>query len=124
MRQNHLDRALGRAAERRALLWLEAEGLICVARNVRCRYGEIDLVMRDGPTLVFVEVRCRSGRARSRAAHTVRADKQAKLLRSARVFLARHARYSGLAVRFDIVGYDGDPDTGAQPEWIRDAFRP
>ncbi len=79
--------------------------------------------MRDGRTLVFVEVRCRNGHARSRAVHTVRADKQAKLIRSASVFLARHRRYSGLAVRFDVVGYDGDPDTGVRPEWIRDAFR-
>lgn len=122
-RRNDRRSALGRAAERRALLWLKAEGLSFVARNARCRYGEIDLVMRDGQTLVFVEVRCRKGRARSRAAHSVRADKQAKLIRSASVFLARHVRYSGLAVRFDIVGYDGDPDTGGRPEWIRDAFR-
>lgn len=80
--------------------------------------------MRDGATLVFIEVRCRTGRARSRAAHSVRTDKQRKLLRSASVFLARYPRYSGLAVRFDVVGYDGDPETGIRAEWIRDAFRP
>lgn len=122
-RRNNRRNALGRTAERRALLWLEARGLVLVARNARCRYGEIDLVMRDGRTLVFVEVRCRKDGARSRAAHTVRQDKQGKLMRTASVFLARHTQYSDLAVRFDVVGYDGDPETDVRPEWIRDAFR-
>ena len=115
---------LGRTAERQALRQLQAEGLILVARNAHCRYGEIDLVMRDDRTLVFVEVRCRKGRTRSRAALTVRRDKQRKLLRSASVFLARHPQYSGFLVRFDVIGYDGDPATGTPPQWIRDAFRP
>ena len=123
-RRNDRRNALGRAAERQARLRLEAGGLVLVARNVHCRYGEIDLVMRDGATLVFIEVRCRKGRALSRAAHSVCTDKQRKLLRAARVFLARHPRYADLAVRFDVVGYDGDPGTGERPEWIRDAFRP
>ncbi len=116
--------ALGRTAEREALRLLEAAGLVFVARNVRYRYGEIDLVMRDGFTLVFVEVRCRRGRFRSRAAYTVRRDKQRKLLRSASLFLARHSQYSEHAVRFDVVGYDGNPESGTSPQWIRDAFRP
>lgn len=115
---------LGQAAERQALLWLEAEGLILIARNARYRYGEIDLVMRDERTLVFIEVRCRKGRARSRAAHTVGIGKQKKLTRAASLFLARHPEYGDFAVRFDVVGYDSAPATGVQPQWIRDAFRP
>ena len=115
---------LGRAAERQALLWLEAEGLILIARNARYRYGEIDLVMRDERTLVFIEVRCRKSRARSRAAHTVGIDKQRKLARAASLFLARHPQYGDFAVRFDVVGYDSAPAAGVRPQWIRDAFRP
>lgn len=123
-RRHDRRHTLGRAAERQALRTLRAEGLVLVARNARCRYGEIDLVMRDGQTLVFVEVRCRSGRARSSAACTVRVGKQRKLLRAASVFLARHPRYAEFSVRFDVVGYDGNPETGAPARWLRDAFRP
>ena len=51
--------SLGRLAEDRALVYLQQQGLVCVTRNYACRYGEIDLVMSDGPLLVFVEVRMR-----------------------------------------------------------------
>ena len=49
----------GREAERHAERWLKARGLQVLARNYRCRFGELDLVMRQGDTLVFVEVRLR-----------------------------------------------------------------
>jgi putative endonuclease len=55
-----LKSGVGQAAESRAEAFLKTQGLTLVARNWRCRFGEIDLVMQDGSTLVFVEVRLRS----------------------------------------------------------------
>ena len=55
--------ARGQQAEALALSWLQQRGLVCVARNYRCRMGEIDLIMHDGTTLVFVEVRQRGDAA-------------------------------------------------------------
>ena len=111
-----LKSLLGQRAESDAERFLEAQGLTLVARNWRCRFGEIDLVMRDGATLVFVEVRMRSRRDFGGAAASVDAAKQKKLLAAARQYLA------GLRTvppcRFDVVALAAD----APPEWLRNAF--
>ncbi|SQB37417.1 Uncharacterised protein family UPF0102 [Citrobacter koseri] len=75
------------AAARR---WLESKGLHFVAANVRERGGEIDLIMRDGKTTVFVEVRYRRSAQFGGAAASVTWSKQHKLLQTARLWLARH----------------------------------
>lgn len=111
-----LKSLLGQSAEARAAAYLEAQGLKCVARNWRCRFGEIDLVMHDGATLVFVEVRLRTRNDYGGAAASVTPAKQKKLLAAARQYLA------GLKTlppcRFDVVALEGT----ANPEWIRNAF--
>lgn len=118
------DRSLGERAEDRALAWLKRRGLELVTRNFRCRYGEIDLVMRDHDTLVVVEVRCRDGISLARAALTVDASKQARLARAALAFIAEHPEFDMTPLRFDVLGIDGQPGRRVRPEWIRDAFRP
>lgn len=107
---------LGREAEDRAESMLSRAGLRTVARNYRCRSGEIDLVMRDGDQLIFVEVRYRSSRAFGSAATSVGADKQRKLILAAQHYLLAN-RWQG-PCRFDVVTFD--PDQGER--WIRDAF--
>lgn len=102
----------GAKAEDRALEYLQRQGLALVARNVRSRRGEIDLVMRDGSTLVFVEVRQRSDTRFGGAAASIGALKQARMWRAAQAFLLRYP--SPPACRFDAVCIDGD-----QMQWLR-----
>src|SRR5688572_18789501 len=71
--------ALGSEMEARACAFLEAQGLVTVRRNFRCRVGEIDLVMNDGSTLVFVEVRYRVSKAYGGAGASITFAKQQKV---------------------------------------------
>ena len=80
VRPAHLVR--GETGEALAAAWLIRHGLRSLARNFRCRLGEIDLVMRDGDTLVFVEVRCRRDCGYGSALESVTAGKQRRLLRA------------------------------------------
>lgn len=107
----------GRAAEGLAARFLESRGLEIVARNYRCRRGEIDLVAREGRTLVFVEVRLRTGARYGGAAASIDARKRARVLAAARHYLARAP---DAPCRCDVVLLDRlDPE---RIEWIRDAF--
>ena len=108
----------GGEAELCAERFLLQRHLVLVQRNYRCRFGEIDLIMRNGETLVFVEVRLRSSSAFGGAAASVTSFKQAKLLRAARHYLTRLKTTP--SCRFDVVllsGYNGEGI-----EWIKDAF--
>ncbi len=107
----------GRAAEALAGRYLEDQGLAIVQRNYRCRYGEIDLIVRDGATLVFVEVRARRSNAFGGAAASITAAKRDKLRRAALHYLAALGRSP--RCRFDAVLLSGDTN---KVEWIRDAF--
>lgn len=116
--------SLGTDAERRALAYLKHRGLTAVATNFHTRRGEIDLVMRDGNCLVFVEVRYRRPSSPVDAAYTVDQHKRRKLARAASEFLARHSEFAHSPCRFDIIGIDRD-DLGREHfSWLSDAFRP
>jgi putative endonuclease len=98
--------ARGKWAEDRAAARLVANGKrAIVARNVRLAGGEIDLVVRDGDVVVFVEVKARRGGER-RAIEAVSADKRRRLGRAAAAWLARHGVPSG-GCRFDLVTVEG-----------------
>jgi len=77
--------------------------------------------MRDGGTVVFVEVRYRASDAFGGALASVDRSKRRKLVRAAQLFLARHPALAQQPCRFDVVGLEGDP---RQPrlEWVRNAF--
>lgn len=117
----HRDtRQRGLAAEEQACRYLEMRGLELVERNYHCRGGEIDLVMRDGDCLVFVEVRLRRSSRYGSGAESVDQRKQQKLIHAARHYLqVRHPGDS--PARFDVVALSG---RGKQPEiqWIPNAF--
>lgn len=103
---------------------LEAAGLVLLERNFTCRHGEIDLVMRDGEVLVFVEVRYRRGGGRSGfgdGIDSVGPAKRAKLVRAASTWLAMHPRMASHACRFDVVAIAGDAPA-ATLDWRTDAF--
>jgi putative endonuclease len=118
------ERALrGAACEGIAAEYLENHGLQIVARNLRCKAGEIDLVCRDGRVIAVVEVRQRSSRDYGGALASVNASKQRKIIRAARFLLERQAARSALSLRFDVVAVQGTPDGAHEIIWVKDAFR-
>jgi putative endonuclease len=107
----------GERAEQAAAGFLQRKGLALIAANYRCRWGEIDLVLRDRDTLVFAEVRLRRSRDFGGAAQSVDRRKQGRIIAAARHYLAGKQE---APCRFDVVLLDRlDPP---RIEWIRDAF--
>lgn len=106
----------GARAEALAARHLERQGLAIVARNVRYRFGEIDIVARDGGVLVFVEVRLRRSGAYGGAAGSITATKRARLVKAAEGYLATLAVVP--PCRFDAILLDGLD--GARLEWLQD----
>jgi len=107
----------GSRAEDRALLFLQGRGLKLLARNWRCKLGELDLVMQDGDTVAVVEVRSRTRSDYGAAAETVDRRKQARLVRATRLWLARRPELAEQPLRFDLVTLDA-----GELEWHREAF--
>lgn len=105
----------GDAAEQAALYYLQQQGLSLVGSNFRCKGGEIDLIMQDGSTLVFVEVRKRADARYGGAAASVTSRKQARLIIAAQTFLQRYKHPP--SCRFDILAIDG-----SQTTWLKNAF--
>jgi putative endonuclease len=114
-------RVAGDAFEQRACAELERAGLKLLARNYSTRHGELDLVMRDGDTVVFVEVRYRKSTSHGDAAASVTASKQSKLILAAQHWLGAHPQHARRPCRFDVVSYDG-PAGAVRSEWLRGAF--
>ncbi len=107
----------GKAAEMLAASYLQQQGLELLTTNYRSRFGEIDLIMRDGKEIVFVEVRLRSHSAYGGAGASITPGKQHKLARTAEDYLMRHG---AAACRFDAVLLASlDPK---HLQWIRNAF--
>jgi putative endonuclease len=94
---------LGRAAENLAADYLQRFGMRVLARNWRRREGELDIIAQDWGTLVFVEVRSRSGDASGHPLETVTTRKRAQIIRAARLYLAEE-RWQASGFRFDVVG--------------------
>ncbi len=108
----------GARAEALAAAFLERHGLRVEERNYRCRQGEIDLVCRDGPTLVFVEVRLRRGGGFGGAAESITSRKRHRVTLAAQHYLAKLGKLP--PCRFDAVLLSGMDFEAI--EWIRDAF--
>ena len=107
--------ASGGEGEDQAARFLARHGLTLVGRNYRTRLGEIDLIARDGATLVFVEVRLRSDGRFGGAVESITPRKRQRIVAAARRYLMRFPRVP--ACRFDVVCIEG-----AEPTWIRGAF--
>jgi putative endonuclease len=107
----------GKLAEAISAGYLQARGLRLLERNYRCRLGEIDLILADGPSLVFTEVRLRRNRDFGGAAASITAAKRQRILLAARHYLSGRPEQP---CRFDVMLLDAlDPD---HIEWIKDAF--
>ncbi len=112
----------GGSAEASAERYLQARGLVTVCKNYRARTGEIDLIMRQGDTLVFIEVRLRSHRGFSSAAESVNLRKQQKLIRTAQIYLQEHRLLDSQACRFDVMAINSKAPRDEDIEWISGAF--
>lgn len=114
-------RERGVRAEQLAREFLEQKGLTLVTRNYRTRRGEIDLIMKDRDTIVFVEVRARAHAGFMDPAESVDAAKQARIMDTGRRWLQQHKLSDRVACRFDVILCTGEE--GAQNiRWIADAF--
>lgn len=119
MSGNDTTTRTGQMAENAAARFLEQRRLVVLARNYRCRGGEIDLVCRDGRTLVFVEVRLRRNAGFGGAAASITATKQRRIVLAAQHYLAASGKHDP-DCRFDCVLIDGADVQ--RIEWIRNAF--
>lgn len=111
---------LGNAGENRAKQHLQAAGLRPILDNYRCRVGELDLVMADGEAVAVIEVRVRARNDYGGALASVQPRKQRRIMAATRHLLASRPDLASRALRFDVIGIDGD----GRMDWIRDAFRP
>lgn len=110
-------RAVGTDHEEMAAQFLERNGVHIIMRNYRTRFGEIDLIARDGKYLVFVEVKYRANDSFGSPLEAVDARKQRAIIRVARHYLMRYGYGATTPCRFDVVGIAGDEIT-----YVKNAF--
>ena len=116
------SRSSGALTERQAERYLRRRGLATLARNYRGRQGEIDLIMLDGKTLVFVEVRLRGAGAWVGGLDSVDRAKQLRILRTSAKYLKEHPAHRFRPVRFDVVAASKRNYGRLACEWTRNAF--
>lgn len=114
-RPKHIIR--GEQSEQLALKYLLNKGLTIVTQNFRCKYGEIDLIMRDQKTLVIVEVRFRKSNKYGGALESITVKKQSRIITTTQYYLLTHNVDS--PIRFDVVTLSNDNDIN----WIKNAFQ-
>lgn len=117
-------RSYGEQIETEALHYLRQQKLQLITRNFHCRFGEIDLVMQDRDTLVFVEVRFRKSQGFGTGADSVDPRKQEKLVRAAHTYLQKYYRNQLPPCRFDVISVTAAEKSGKplQFDWISAAF--
>jgi putative endonuclease len=114
--------AVGKTGEEVAVQFLCHQGYQILQRNYRCRFGEIDLIARDGNTLAFIEVKTRRSQKFGPAAAAVTLVKQRHLIKASQVYLTQKRKAYELC-RFDVVTIELDAQT-PRIELIKDAFQP
>lgn len=119
MNKDHLLK--GQAAEDLAEAFLQTQGLVSVTKNFKCKTGEIDLIMQEKNTLVFVEVRLRTNPFFTHAAESVNHQKQRRLINTAQFYLQQSGLSDKVACRFDVIALDNNHRINAS-DWIKNAF--
>jgi putative endonuclease len=114
--------AVGKAGEEAAVQYLCQQGYRILERNYRCRFGEIDLIARDGKTLAFIEVKTRRSQRFGPPAAAVTPEKQRHLIKASQVYLTQKRQAYELC-RFDVVTIEVDAEV-PRIELIKDAFQP
>lgn len=117
-----MDRqTIGKDAEKHAETFLKSQKLKLISRNYSCRFGEIDLIMQDRSTLVFVEVRHRKSRSFGGAAASVTRTKQQRIIKTAKWFLSQKPTFQKMDCRFDVIAFEDDAAPN-HPLWYKGAF--
>jgi putative endonuclease len=101
---NNIDS--GKKGEEQAAAALESAGMQIIAKNVRSKTGEVDIVALDGETIVFVEVKAWSAYGMEDLQYGINIKKQRKIIKTAKYFLSENRKYSNMAIRFDVVFID------------------
>jgi putative endonuclease len=116
-----VSRARGKHWEIVAERWLRQQKAHIIGRNYSCRFGEIDLIARDGGDIAFVEVKYRSRSGYGSGAEHVTRSKQRKIVSTARQYLQNHRYAPAQVFRFDVISISDSPE-GTQIQWIKSAF--
>ena len=111
---------IGYSAEQKALEYLIGQGLKLVSHNYSCRFGEIDLIMRDKSFLVFIEVRARSNMSFGGGITSITYAKRQKIIKTTSHYLIKHQLQDKFPMRFDVLSIDG---ISGSITWLKDAFR-
>lgn len=114
-------RFLGDYWENIALKFLRKKGLKKVSRNFDCKIGEIDLIMTEDDTLVFIEVKYRKNRDFVSPEESVTSGKQRKIIKTSQLFLLQNKTYKNRNCRFDVVSVTGEKQN-PEINWIKNAF--
>lgn len=109
-------RAIGAGIEQQAEAFLKKQGLKAVTRNYQIRGGELDLIMRDGEVLVFVEVRYRADTRHGSGAESITQQKLQRLQRAAEHYLQKHFGSQPPDCRFDVMSGSGQP---VRFDWLK-----
>ena len=96
----------GKKGEEQAAAALESAGMKIIAKNIRSKGGEVDIVALDGETVVFVEVKAWSSYGMEDLQYGINLKKQRKIIKTAKYFLSENRKYSNMAIRFDVVFID------------------
>ena len=112
----------GSMAEDAALRYLQKHDLSLLERNFRSRFGEIDLIMRENNTIIFVEVRARKTGVFMHPVESVDYRKRDKIRKTSQVYMHKTAAWNHFHIRFDVVALTGSAVQDMQIDWIKSAF--
>ncbi|MGQ3889138.1 YraN family protein [Legionella sp. CNM-1927-20] len=112
-----MSKKLGLAAEKQACNYLLKQGLVLLTSNYQCRWGEIDLIMKDREYVVFIEVRARSSALFGGPFASITTAKKNKIIKTANHFILTKNWGDKYPVRFDVIGIDHE-----KLQWLKEAF--
>jgi len=126
--KNNNSTIYGQLAEKLACKHLIAQGYTRLENNFRCKMGEIDIIMQNTETVIFVEVRYRTVNAFGSALESITIQKQRKIIKTATFYLQKKGWLDSVSCRFDVIWVAsnelGQLDEHATIHWIQDAFQP
>ncbi len=118
---NKSQSTIGHKAEAYAAQFLKREGLKVLEKNFSCQFGEIDLIVQEAETLVFVEVKFRTDSDWADAIETVTKTKQQKIIKAAKHYKQKHKISDYIACRFDVIAINNEFNA-ENTEWLKHAF--
>ena len=121
MNSTYYQHTLGKKAEEAACQYLQKADLALIEKNFTCRYGEIDLIMKDKEIYVFTEIRLRNSQDFTNSLESITKAKQARIIKAATIYLLEKNLWNKTRCRFDVVGMI-QKNNEFQFDWIKNAF--